>query len=326
MTKKYTEPIVLLGGGEGLKNIGHLLRDFVTDLTLIASAFDNGGHTKVLRLQGHVGLGDLRKAIEALADERILRNTEFGRYFTRRFPGKKDSTLLESGGNHVLAELTEKYGMGEGLLQALQEVSEKLGVKGRVLPVSLDNAHLRSIASATQIATEGHLDGRSPTRHPIMCGILTPRPHICPATAEAIRRAKLIVATPGTLWASVLVNPMVGGVGDTTKESIVQGGKVVMITNLVSRKNEVSDEDNNTVYFVNLLCAQLGLEKIHAVLGNVGKFPPHILKKYAVEHARPVVFKKTNEAELNISGNFASWDDKGIVRHNQKTIERLLEL
>jgi uncharacterized cofD-like protein len=291
------------------------------------SVFDNGGHAGQLRKRGHQALGDIRRVLEALASD-DAKQTLFYKIFTHRFLKNGSSALNDwSMGNLVLATLIEKCGGKDGLVKAIGEVSVALEVESRVLPVSLDNSHLRTYHySGGVIHTEGELDGRPFNSSPIMCSLLTPDARICPATDLAIRRSKDIIFPAGSLWPSILVNPMVIGFLDAVHYALDHGARVTMITNLMMHQNELPMEQNTTAHLVHLLCSHLRVNKIHAVLCNTGPFPDEVLKKYATQYAYPVRYVETDEAEVNISGNFASWDEKGVVRHNQHTIERLFEL
>ena len=315
---------MVLSGGHGGEVTARQLRDRVTDLTFCVSTFDRGGHSAQLRSRGHVALGDIRRVITALASDEAMKGV-FGYLMNHRFSAKGSSSLNNWAlGSLIIAGLEERYGCGKGIVKSLGTVCRLLEVKAKVLPISLDCAELKLNTSGIILPTQGVLSRRHIDAPDIMSGTLCPLSRIFPASEAAIRRAKLIVFAPGSLWDSVLVNLMVVGVQEAIHYAVKMGAKIVMITNLVMKENEVSIELNTTAHYVSLLCAHLGLEKIHAVLGNVGTFPPEILKRYAAERSHPVRFEETHEAELNIRGDFVSWDDNGVVHHNGTMADTLL--
>ncbi len=328
MTIKYQRkgPIVVFGAGHGAANIAQHLRDLVKHLCFIISVFDNGGHSRDLRKLGYGALGDLRRVLLALASDSALK-CGFGEVFGARFVHSRDSTFNNAAvGNLILAALEREYGMGEGLIKALKVVRKLGGVRAEVLPVSFDRAQLRSIASATEIASEGDLDSRPHDARPIMCSMLIPTARVCPAADRAIRGARLIAFAPGSLWPSVLVHPMVEGVNDAIHAAMADGAKVVMITNIVMKRNEMDEGTGTSAGIVNLLCGHLGVDKIDAVLVNVGALPAEALARCSAEESYPVRFKATKEAKLNIQGDFVLCDKEGKVVHNAETVRRLLEL
>jgi uncharacterized cofD-like protein len=136
--KNIHESIVLIGGGGGVYRIAQSLKHIRPNITTIQTVFDDGGHSAQLRDErGMLPPGDLRQAILALSDDTcqpLLRQL-----LAFRFDHKASSLDGATFGNLMLTALTEISG---NLPSAIEGMCQIFRVQGKVLPVSLDSAHL----------------------------------------------------------------------------------------------------------------------------------------------------------------------------------------
>ena len=186
--------IVAVGGGHGLAASLRALRRITDDVTAVVSVADNGGSTgRLRRSMSQAAPGDLRKCLVALAEP----NSALARAMEYRFDeGELDGHAL---GNLVLSAMSEVCG---GLPLALDELGALLGVKGRVLPATVEPVDLLAVTT----------DGREVRGQVAVMGtsdidrvsLLPSDAHVAPDVLDRIAVADLIVLGPGSLFTSVL--------------------------------------------------------------------------------------------------------------------------
>jgi uncharacterized cofD-like protein len=138
MEKSAKKPrIVVIGGGTGLSTMLRGLKKFDTILTAIVTVADDGGNSGALRDDlGILPPGDIRNCIVALAEVEPVME-ELLQY---RF---KDGSLNgQCFGNLFLAAMA---GISENFEDAVRKMSKVLAVKGRVLPVTLEDIKLKAV-------------------------------------------------------------------------------------------------------------------------------------------------------------------------------------
>src|SRR5438477_104198 len=142
--------VVCLGGGLGAPTVMAGLRAHTDDITGIIAVTDSGRSTGKVRIALDVPApGDIRNAIEVLAEgDPVLR-----RLFGHRFETDKSAELNGMAfGNLFLAALAQQEG---SFLRAVEEAARLLGVRGKVLPVTLYNTHLcAKLADGTVVEEE----------------------------------------------------------------------------------------------------------------------------------------------------------------------------
>ena len=129
--------IVAIGGGTGLSTLLRGLKAYDVDITAVVTVSDDGGSSGKLRKElGVLPPGDIRNCLVALAEEENL----ITKLFQYRFP-RKGGLSNHSFGNLFLTALTSISG---GFDKAILNASDVLAIKGRVLPVSLDNVKMKA--------------------------------------------------------------------------------------------------------------------------------------------------------------------------------------
>ncbi len=228
-----TRRAVAIGGGTGLPRVLHCLLASGYETSAVVTMADDGGSTGVLRSElGVLPPGDIRNCLVAMADEP---QGPLGTLFQYRFPAG-EGLAGHALGNLVLAALVDITG---SFPEAVATAERLLGVRGRVLPSTLENVVLhatdskgRPVRGQANIAVS---DG--PVAHVTM----DPATPVAYGPAlEAIRTADVIVIGPGSLFTSIIPNFLVDGVIDAMRDSTA---KCVYICNVANQRGETQGMD-----------------------------------------------------------------------------------
>ncbi len=190
--------VVALGGGHGLAATLRAVRTYTDDVTAIVSVADDGGSSGRLReLLQMIPPGDLRKCLVALAEPGAPLAAAFEYRFT-------DEELEgHSLGNLILAGLIDG---APDPVAALDEACRLLGVRGRVLPATIDPVVLKADTADGSVAGQVAVMGTDNIR----TVSLVPADPAPPADAvTALDDADQIVLGPGSLFTSVLAAAVV---------------------------------------------------------------------------------------------------------------------
>ena len=185
--------VVAIGGGHGLAATLRAVRTYTDQATAVVSVADDGGSSGRLRELLHIiPPGDLRKCLVALAEPGSPLALAFEHRFTEA------ELAGHSLGNLILAGLME---VARDPIDALDEACRLLGVRGRVLPATVEPVVLKADALggpvAGQVAVMATNDIRSVS--------LVPADPKAPAQVlAALEEADQIVLGPGSLFTSVL--------------------------------------------------------------------------------------------------------------------------
>lgn len=309
------ESIVLVGGGGGVYRIARFLKHIRPNITTIQTTFDHGGHSGTLRDErGALPPGDIRQAILALSDEEI--ESELRELLSYRFTPKNGSSLDSvSVGNILLTALTEIKG---NVIPAINILCRWFKVKGKVLPVSLNNADAElcvSLSDGSVLKGEGLIDKRvfSDNRK-ITSAFLEPVAHIYSGAHDAIVSADKIVFCPGDFYTSVIPNVLVDGFKEAIRES---HAKIILVVNIMNKKSETGRFTASK--FAKILLKHLSRDHFDFVLCNKGTLSKKLLDSYKKEHSFPVgldVETLKKYAHNIIADDFVD-EVGGIVRHKE---------
>ncbi|MBI2612413.1 YvcK family protein [Candidatus Kaiserbacteria bacterium] len=308
--------IVTIGGGTGSYVVLRGLKEYPFSITAVISMFDSGGSSGVLRDEfGILPPGDIRRALVALSEgtrAEILREL-----FNFRF--ENGGTLKgHSFGNLFLAALSSIYGSD---IEAIRKASELLDIKGKVLPVSLDNSNLHAILEdGSEIVGETNIDvPKHDGSQKIKKVFLDPPARLFEETAEAIMEADTIVIGPGDPYTSVIPNLLVGGM----KEAIVKSkAKKVFVCNLLSKWGET--HDNVASDIAQSVLSYSGLPKFDYAICNTAAMEPKLVAAYEKEKKYPIHCddKLSEYTTKVITGDFFSEAD--IARHDSAKIAKTI--
>lgn len=281
MAKKNPK-IVVIGGGTGTFTVLSGLRDYPVDLSAVISMADSGGSNRVLRDEfGILPTSDIRQALVALADDHGDREV-FRKLFSYRFHQGVGISGMTFG-NLFMAALTDILG---SQLKAINETAKILHIKGRILPVTLDDVQLVArYENGHQVVGEHYIDEpRHDGRLKIVELETIPKAIAYKEALQAILAADLVVLGPGDLYTSLVCNLAVEGIAQALKST---GGKVVYVMNLMARYGQTykfTARDHLAVMEKYLEPSTLDIVLVN---NNFG-FSKETLQRYEEENSFPV--------------------------------------
>jgi uncharacterized cofD-like protein len=304
--------VVAVGGGNGLAALLRGLKTHTSNLTAVVTMADDGGSSGLLRRDmGMPPPGDLRNCLVALADDESI----MSRLFQYRFP---DGGGLQghSFGNLFMAALAEVTGDFE---RAVQESTQVLKVRGRVLPSTLDDVVLHAqLEGGDQVSGESTITAAERLPRRVWLTPAAPRP--LPQAIAALRRADLVVLGPGSLYTSVIPNLLITEVRAAIKEN---KGLVVYVCNVMTQPGET--DGYTAADHLDALHRHGLAGLIDVVLVNDASVSPDLVASYRRFGARPVV---VDEARLRGAGVKVTHADvaaeSDVVRHDSERLAQAL--
>lgn len=222
--------VVALGGGHGLAStLRALLTIDIAPTAIVGVADDGGSSGRIRDAFGVLPPGDLRMALIALSPRSTLSDLMQHRF--------ADAGALtgHSLGNLVLAAAWQRT---DDPVAALDELSETLGIRGRVLPVSpvpvTIHADVRDRNGDAETITGQHRIAAAPGYVERIW--LTPdAPPPVPAVLDAISTADAVILGPGSWYTSVLPHLLIPQVRRALERTPAQR---VLITNVRPRSDQ----------------------------------------------------------------------------------------
>jgi len=282
--------IVALGGGTGLPIVLEGLKELFFPpgrgwipsrdrdrLTAIVTMADDGGSSGRLRRACRVpSPGDVRNCLLALSEI----ESELASIFSFRFNGHDGQELSgHSLGNLILTALAQ---VETDFAKAVRRAGRILGVRGRVLPATLDDVTL-----AAEFAEGGTIEGESritAARRSIRRIRLRPSDaRALPEARRAIGAADLIVIGPGSLYTSLIPVLLIRDLAEAIGRS---GAPVVLVMNLMAEPGETDGYVAGDV--VRAIRSHAPQVPIDAVLVNDAPVAPLRLEPYARQGAVPI--------------------------------------
>ena len=279
--------ITTIGGGTGTFNVlSGLSRKSDLNLAAIVTAADSGGSTGELRDEfGILPPGDVRRAIVALAeDTEVVR-----RLFEYRFKeGKRIAG--HTVGNLLLTALSDIMGDFE---RGIEELCTMFDVRGKVIPVTLDNVHLGvTLENGERIVGESEIDvPRHDANVPIRDAFLIGGGRLNPRAREAILNSDFVIIGPGDLYTSIIPNLLCEGMREALRET---QARIVYVGSIMTKHGETDGfclED-----FVRVLEQHVGEDCLDYVLVNNGELRGDLLGKYQLEGKAPVRLDRLTKA------------------------------
>jgi uncharacterized cofD-like protein len=315
--------VVAIGGGTGLPNVLCGLRQLMfpegaTEMTrdrlvAVVATSDDGGSSGRLRAEFNmIPPGDLRNCLWALSNP----NSDIAEIFQYRFGGG-DGLNGHAMGNLLIAALAD---MSQDFAAAIDTAARMLGVSGVVLPATSEMVTLiaeftdgRVMTGETKIARAGGTIAR--------LHLLPEQPACSPRVVEALRRADVIVAGPGSLYTSILPPLLVPAVAEAVWDSRATR---MLVANLMTE----SGETDNFSVLDHLLTIErhLGRQLFDCVIYNTMPVPDALAARYKDRSARPIV---TGRFELNALERFGvraigvplvSEQPAGKIRHHPERL------
>ncbi len=313
-----------IGGGTGLAVLLRGLKRYatpgaasgsplITQLTAVVTVTDEGGSSGRLRRDfGMLPPGDIRNCLVALAeDERIL--TQLFNYRFAAGRGLRGHSL----GNLFLTALTNLTG---DFSMAVKLASEVLAVRGEIFPATLADVHLRALlADGRQVEGEARIHR---TTVPIRkLSIVPARCRPMPETLRAVEEADLITLGPGSLYTSLLPNLLVSRIAQQIARSKATR---IYIGNLMTQPGET--RGYSAAEHLQAVDRHVGGNIFDFAVLNNREFPSAMRKRYAAEHAEPVINDLAKIRALGVSPVCVPLlqAEDGVARHDSQRLSRLL--
>jgi uncharacterized cofD-like protein len=269
--------VTVIGGGTGSFSVLSGLSPYEDLWTQsIVSVMDSGGDSGRLRDEfGVLPPGDLRRCLIALSEEsKLLRDL-----FSFRF--QEPPLKNRSFGNLFILALTRMLGSEK---EAIEAISRILKIRGRVIAVTWDYAHLYAeLADGTVIAGEANI---SVPEHdasiPIARVYLDPPAQANPDAVEAILKSDFVVFAPGDLYTSTIPNLLVQGIAEALQQT---QAPLIYVLNLMTKHGE-TDGFSASQHVAQI--AHYAGRVPDAILVHQGIVPPEMALKYEEEKARQV--------------------------------------
>jgi len=312
--------VVCLGGGLGAPTVMAGMRAHTAEITGIIAVTDSGRSTGKVRIALDVPApGDIRNAIAVLAEgDPVLK-----RLFSHRFETDKSPDLNGMAfGNLFIAALAQQEG---SFRRAVEEAARLLGVRGKVLPVTLYNTHLcATLADGTVVEEEVNVRREGKARIERIF-LRDADVKAAEGTCEAIAAADLITLGPGSLYTTVCACLLVPEIGRAISEA---RGLVVYIGNTTTQPGQTDDVTLSD--HVSAVLDYLGGTGLDMVLLNDDAPPPHLRDHYAergMRYLEPTADEIARIERLGVrvataaiidkwSGPREQWSKQDTIRHD----------
>ena len=220
--------VVTLGGGTGNFTVLTGLKEYPVELSAIVAMSDDGGSTGRLRTElGVLPPGDIRQCLVALSSkEKLMLDLMNYRFTNGGLEGNSFGNLLLSALEKVTGSFAE----------AVRAASQILGVKGTIIPVTLEQTRLCArVADGRVLEGEYLIDNETPDAFKNVEPVevyLRPSPTANPEALQALREADAVIIGPGAFYGSVLSHFFVRGIPEALRQS---HAKKIFVCNLMTR-------------------------------------------------------------------------------------------
>lgn len=320
--------IVAIGGGAGTFNVLYgLKKNLDFNLSAIISVADSGGTTGAIRDKyGILPPGDFRRAVAALA-----KNTDMVRKLFE-YSFKKEEWVIGSNkiGNILLTALVDIAGDYEKWLDMM---SEMFDVRGRVIPVTLEDVHLAAkFEDGTVIVGEKFIDvsdkndfarSHNIDQNIIEAWLEWAEWNLNPRAREAILNADYVIIGPGDLYTSIVPNLLSKWMRETLD---MTPAKLIYVCNAMTKRGETTNME--VIDFIDTIEKYIDPGKLDYVIVNNGFIDDEIIDKYKrEENKKPVKIKDISQFKDKhykiIERDIVNDDD--YVRHDPMKLAKILE-
>ena len=197
-------------------------------------------------------------------------------------------------------------------------------VRGKVIPVTLDNVHLGvTLENGERIVGESEIDvPKHDAWIPIRDAFLIGGGALNPRAREAILNSDFVIIGPGDLYTSIIPNLLCTGMRDALKET---QARIIYVCSIMTKHGETNGfcvED-----FVRVLEQYVGPDCLDYVLVNSGELRPDLLQKYVLEGKAPVRLKR-REGLLGMGLKIVERDftsETDYIRHAPRKLAKAVE-
>ncbi|MDW7656292.1 MAG: YvcK family protein [Bacillota bacterium] len=312
--------IAVIGGGTGLSTVLRGLKLFSNNLTAIVTVADNGGSSGMLREDlGILPPGDIRNCILALADtEPLMSDLLNYRFSDGRLKGQNFGNLLIAAMNAISGNFYD----------AVRNVSKVLAVKGRVLPVSLQDLQISArLRDGTVIDGESEIGHRTPAlQNDIVELSMKPSDaKALPDAIQALSMADVIVLGPGSLYTSIIPNLLFPEIRQAIKSS--QATKIY-VCNLMTQPAETMGY--NAAQHLKAMLNHIGqansADFVDYCVVNNAWIDRQQIARYRLESATPVLAERGSIEALgpHMVDVPLACITNGVIRHDHMLLGRVI--
>ena len=294
-----------LGGGTGLPSLlGGLKHNPWLHLNAVVTMFDSGGSSGQLRDElGVLPPGDILKC--ALALSRNAR--EARRVLLARLPTLEHAKLGGHTGGNLLLSMMQRY--SGDFLDAIDGLRALLGCKGRVWPISVEQASVcAEYGDGSMTRGEVEVDAGQTSGQFVRRIWLEPPVSIHPTVAKAIGEFDAVIIGPGSFYTSLMPIFLVRGVAEALA---TVNGPVILIANLLTEGRGML---GFTAADAVARIEEAAQRKVDVVIANMTFPSPQVLGRYALEHKEPLALGALPDYCELVGGEF--WTSE-IARHDR---------
>lgn len=322
--------IVVIWGGAWTFNVLYWLKQNPEfDISAVISVADNGGTAGLIRDKyGILPPGDFRRAIAALAKDTHMVRQLFEYSF------KWEEWVI--GGNKIWnILLTALVDLSWGDFEkAINTMADMLDVRGRVIPVTLEDVDLAvRFEDGAIVIGEKNIDVSDKNvferSHNIDQNIveawLEGNPGtLNPRAREAIMNADYIIIGPGDLYTSIVPNLLSLGMREALHAS---SAKVIYICNAMTKRGETTNME--VIDFIDTIERYIDPGKLDYVIVNNGYISDEVVEKYKTEeNKKPLKIKDPSlflEKEYKLIERDLVNTGGDYVRHDPEKLMKILE-
>lgn len=314
--------VVVIGGGTGQSIFLRGLKKYTQNITAIVTVSDDGGGSGKLREDlGMLPPGDIRNCILALADT----EPEMEKIMQYRFP--EGCLAGQNFGNLFIAALNGVYGSFE---LAVSKISEILAVKGKVVPVTLEDTQIYGVLEDGSI-----IKGESAIplevlrrKSKIKKIFMQPSsPQACIEVLESIKEADIIVIGPGSLYTSIIPNFLVKDVVSYIQKS---NAMKIYVCNVMTQPGET--QGYRIKEHVKALIDYLGENVLQHIIINKKVLSKDLKRRYNQDDSYQILMDETSQKYLK-EKNIAFYQEdiiqivKGYIRHDSDRVsEKIMKI
>lgn len=312
--------IVVLGGGTGQGNLLRgLKQEEGLDLTAIVAVSDDGGGSGTIRTEMKMlPPGDIRNCLISLSNM----DPTMEKLMNHRF--RYGSLKNQNFGNLFLLALNEIFG---DFQIAIDQVSEMIAVKGKVVPATLVEIRLIStLATGNVVIGESAIGPTCLTQQSEIEKIeIIPRnPEANPIAIKKIHEADIIVIGPGSLYTSLIPNLLIPEIRLALKESKVPK---IYICNLMTENGET--HHLNTYQHVQVLQEIMDCRLDYVLLNN-RSISEQAKDNYRKEEKQFLYAQEEDIIKINrlgiqtIRGDFVVETEYGAIMHDSEKVSKII--
>jgi uncharacterized cofD-like protein len=293
------------GGGTGMPSVlGGLKNNPWLRVNAVVTMFDSGGSSGQLRDElGVLPPGDILKC--ALALSRSTR--EARRVLLARLPMLEHAKLGGHTGGNLLLSMMQRY--SGDFLHAVDGLSALLGCRGRVWPVTVEQASLcAEYGDGSVTQGEVEVDAAQSSGRPVQRIWLQPAVSIHPAVTAVISTLDAVIIGPGSFYTSLMPIFLVRGVAEAL---VSMRGPIIFIANLLTEGRGMA---GFTAADAIERIEDATRRRVDVVITNTVWPAGQVLEKYAQEHKQPLAAGTVPTYCEIVGGEFWTGD---IARHDR---------